>query len=327
MCKIVIFGTGGLAEFLVKYVKKDVTIVGYCDSYDYAERKINGIPVVSVDSLRELNYDYIVIAFSDVEQGKKILIEQGVDAKKIVGYHFNFAYNYDKNPYQIKCDKLLQDELSTKEIENLFELPEKKYYLCSTNVPEKREIIEQDFVREQTLAFLASEIKRKNIVGNIAELGVFKGEFAKKMNKVFPDRVLYLFDTFEGYVEKDIQNDKTVSWGSKHKCFEDTTVDDVLEIMPYKDCCVIKKGYFPDTFDLVNEQFAFVSLDANLYNPMKMGLELFYPRLSKGGYIMVHDYNNIIREGTKRAVQDYCDENNISFVPIPDMAGSIVITK
>jgi len=89
----------------------------------------------------------------------------------------------------------------------------------------------------------------------------------------------------------------------------------------------IKKGYFPETFDLENEVFAFVSIDADLYDPIKSGLEIFYPRLSKGGYIMVHDYNNIVYGGAMRAVQEYCDKNLISYVPIPDVAGSIIITK
>ena len=44
-------------------------------------------------------------------------------------------------------------------------------------------------------------------------------------------------------------------------------------------------------------------------------------------YIMVHDYNNIVYNGTAQAVVEYCDKNGISYVPLADMAGSIVITK
>lgn len=42
---------------------------------------------------------------------------------------------------------------------------------------------------------------------------------------------------------------------------------------------------------------------------------------------MVHDYNNIVYNGTAQAVVEYCDKNGISYVPLADMAGSIVITK
>lgn len=326
MYKIVFFGTGGLAQFLVQYIKSNVSIVAYINSYVDVEN-IDGVPVLPVSALEKIEYDYIIIAFSDVERGKKILIDQGVTADKIIGYHYNGAYNYDNNPYQIECDKFLQDELCTKRLGDFFELPEKKYYLCSMNIPDERIIIEHDFVREQTLALLAHEIKRKNVYGNVAELGVFKGEFSKKINRLFPDRVLYLFDTFEGFAENDVKNDHTLNWGSKLEHFKDTTVDNVLKIMPNKKKCVVKKGYFPETFDLENETFSFVSIDVDLYDPIKAGLEIFYPRLSDGGYIMIHDYNNILYQGTKKAVQEYCDKNNISVIPIPDMAGSVVVTK
>ena len=42
---------------------------------------------------------------------------------------------------------------------------------------------------------------------------------------------------------------------------------------------------------------------------------------------MLHDYNNIVYKGAKQAAQDFCDKNDISFIPIPDIAGTIVITK
>lgn len=325
MKKVVFFGTGGLAQFLVRYVKKDVTIVAYIDSYEIGG-KINGVPILPVSALAKMDYDYVVIAFSNIERGKRILVEQGVATEKIIGYHYNGVYNYDNNPYQLKCDNFLQELLSTDKIEDLFELPEKKYYLCSMNIPEEREIIEHDFVREQTLALLAREIRRKNVSGNVAELGVYKGDFSKKINRLFPDRILYLFDTFEGFSNDDVRNDSSLNWGAKLEHFKDTSVDKVLERMPYKEKCVVKKGYFPDTFDL-EEEFSFVSIDVDLYDPIRAGMEIFYPRLSTGGYIMIHDYNNLLYSGSREAVQEYCDKNNISIIPIPDMAGSVVVTK
>lgn len=45
----------------------------------------------------------------------------------------------------------------------------------------------------------ASIIYSNNISGCVAEVGVFQGEFASVINKNFPDRKLYLFDTFEGF--------------------------------------------------------------------------------------------------------------------------------
>jgi O-methyltransferase len=62
-----------------------------------------------------------------------------------------------------------------------------------------------DYFRLSSLELAAYEIYANNIKGNVAELGVFRGDFAKFINMSFPDRKLYLFDTFEGFDKKDIE--------------------------------------------------------------------------------------------------------------------------
>jgi O-methyltransferase len=159
------------------------------------------------------------------------------------------------------------------------------------------------------------------IAGAVAELGVFQGDFAKHINILFPDRTLYLFDTFEGFSEIDIKKEKEV--GTK-RVFErsynysGTNVQLVMGKMKNPDKCVIRKGYFPKTAEGLEEHFAFVSLDADLYQPMLEGLKYFYPRLSKGGYIFVHDFFTDTFTGTKEAILDYKRENNMYFVPLGD---------
>ncbi len=110
--------------------------------------------------------------------------------------------------------------------------------------------------------------------------------------------------------------------------FSDTNVEHVLQQMPFKDKCIVKKGFFPQTFDLdSSEKFAFVSLDMDLYQPILDGLRVFYPILSKGGFVMVHDYNNNSYSRCKEAVDLFCKENSITAIPLPDFFGSILIVK
>lgn len=40
------------------------------------------------------------------------------------------------------------------------------------------------------------------------------------------------------------------------------------------------------------DTFCFVNIDVDLYQPTKDALEFFIQKLSKGGYIFIHDYNN-----------------------------------
>lgn len=76
-----------------------------------------------------------------------------------------------------------------------------------------------------------------------------------------------------------------------------------------------------------NERFVFVSLDVDLYIPTLEGLRAFYPRLSRGGYIFVHDYSNDGWRGIMKAVGEFIRESGACAVPLPDAQGTIVITK
>ena len=42
---------------------------------------------------------------------------------------------------------------------------------------------------------------------------------------------------------------------------------------------------------------------------------------------MVHDYNNLAFKETKNAVTEFCDEHHVACVPIPDVAGTVVLVK
>jgi len=60
-----------------------------------------------------------------------------------------------------------------------------------------------DYIRLATLELISNQISKKNLSGNVAEVGVYKGKFAKYINQYFPSKKIYLFDTFEGFDEKD----------------------------------------------------------------------------------------------------------------------------
>jgi O-methyltransferase len=184
-----------------------------------------------------------------------------------------------------------------------------------------------DYVRLATLELASFEINKRSLPGSVAEVGVYKGKFARYINQYFPERKLYLFDTFEGFHKKDIDVEKEQKFSSGAQDFSDTSVESVLSLMPHRDKCIPVKGFFPESAKEVNEPFVFVSLDADLYTPIYNGLQFFYPKLVKGGYIFIHDFNNDQYKGARKAVEQFCEEESIHFVPIPDSGGSAVITK
>lgn len=184
-----------------------------------------------------------------------------------------------------------------------------------------------DYIRLATLELIANEIYKKNIPGNVAEVGVYKGKFAKYINQYFSRKKLYLFDTFEGFDEKDKKTEKELGLNEATQDFSNTSVDAVLKLMPFPDQCIIKKGFFPETAADIDDTFVFVSLDTDLYEPIYQGLIYFYPKMQNGGYIFVHDVNNDSYKGAAKAVEQFSSEQNISFLPIPDSCGSVVFIK
>ena len=119
----------------------------------------------------------------------------------------------------------------------------------------------------------------------VAELGVYKGEFAKEINRIFPESKLYLFDTFEGFSEVDAVSERQRGYTDNNQTgyFSDTSVQQVLNKMSFPNKCIVKKGFFPDTAEEIDENFVFVNIDVDLYEPILSGLRWFYPRMVSGG--------------------------------------------
>lgn len=184
-----------------------------------------------------------------------------------------------------------------------------------------------DYVRYTTLGLCAQELIANQVPGNVAELGVYRGAFAKRLNYLFPSRKLYLFDTFAGFADQDVVTEKASGFSTGEQNFADTSVEMVLRSMPHPQQCIIKKGFFPATAADVEDTFCFVSLDADLYEPILEGLRFFYPRLAPGGYIFVHDFNNDGYRGSRQAVVEFCRAQGIGFTPLPDSGGTAIITK
>lgn len=162
-------------------------------------------------------------------------------------------------------------------------------------------------IRSATLHRMAERITAQQIPGSIAELGVYKGDIAWQLNTLFPDRELLLFDTFEGFDEKDILTERENNYShAEVKNFADTSVEYVRKRLPFPEQVAFYKGYFPQTAEgLDDRSFALVSLNTDFYEPILAGLCYFYPKLSSGGMILLHDYNNAQFRGCKEAVHQY----------------------
>jgi O-methyltransferase len=182
-----------------------------------------------------------------------------------------------------------------------------------------------DLVR---LYFLLNQIEylhNNKIPGHIAEVGVFKGTTARLFHQAFPDKKILLFDTFEGFDQRDVshhnENSRASAGGWTVK------LDEVREYIGKSELVEIYPGYFPKTTSSIkSHNYALVHLDADLYNPQLSGLEYFYPKMSKGGVIIIHDCNNEYF-GSKKAIDEFFLDKPETPILIPDKSGSAIIIK
>ncbi len=183
----------------------------------------------------------------------------------------------------------------------------------------------RDKVRFYTFWFQIERLKRESIAGAFAEVGVYRGETAKMIHAMDPSRTFHLFDTFAGFDERDINNEHTTEHTTID--FSNTSVDDVKLLIDGGDKIIIHRGYFPETTKNLEEQtYSFVHLDADLYQPTLAALKYFYPRLSSGGVIIIHDYNHKW-EGVRRALGEVMPSISETLVEIADAEGSVMIVK
>ena len=174
--------------------------------------------------------------------------------------------------------------------------------------------------------FQIERLKESKVPGSFAELGVYKGDSAAILHEMDPSREFYLFDTFEGFQQKDLDNETGKAASYTVHNFADTSIERVKQRLS-SDKFKFHKGYFPEsTKNLKDERYALVNMDVDLYNPTKAGLEFFYPKLSEGGVIIVHDYN-ADWPGIMKAVDDFSKSIPSPIVPLTDTDSSVMIFK
>lgn len=195
-----------------------------------------------------------------------------------------------------------------------------------------------DYVRYRGIELLAEQLQLRKITGAIAEAGVDMGLTSAILNRLFPQRRLYLYDTFERFpqdaldIEVELFNGdpKLAERWKKIRPDSNARIHYIREHLSSEENVYFRKGYFPETAIMHDaaETFAFVLLDMDLYLPMLEGIRFFYPRISSGGYLMLHDYNTSLFKGIHAAVEE-AEKSFGRFLsfPLPDQGGSLVIIK
>lgn len=204
---------------------------------------------------------------------------------------------------------------------------------------------------------LATECINNNIEGDFVECGVAAGaqiaamayaaQTLKELNKK-----IHLFDSFEGIPLAGPNDDEQPGVG---KIEHSTTVNNLNDLLISSNSVYPKlgrasafsveqvenhmknwkinraqliyhKGWFqytlPKNADNI-KKISLLRLDGDLYESTKICLEFLYPKINKGGYIIIDDYGTL--SGCRKAVTEYLEKNNIkpNIISVPGGLGPV----
>lgn len=187
-------------------------------------------------------------------------------------------------------------------------------------------------------------IINSKLPGDFVECGVWRGGSAMLMARTLlqmgvTDRIIYLYDTFEGMPEPT-EDDYVVSdrairavdrWKKDQKadhnkwCFSPLpeVKKNMLSTGYPEDNIVFVKGKVEDTIpETMPSQIALLRLDTDFYDSTKHELIHLFPLLTENGVLIIDDYG--FWAGTKKAVDEYFADKPILLNRI-DLAGRIGI--
>lgn len=168
-----------------------------------------------------------------------------------------------------------------------------------------------DQVDEREIAIIVRELTAtlaNGVPGDVVEFGCYVGTTSVYLAQNLPeDRILWLYDSFEGLPEKAAQDESPA--GLQFRAGELLATKKQLEYnfrslhLPRP---VIKKAWFSDLTDAaIPETIAFAFLDGDYYHSVLDPLKLIWDHLSPGACIIVDDYANEALPGAAKAVEEW----------------------
>jgi O-methyltransferase len=168
--------------------------------------------------------------------------------------------------------------------------------------------------RLENLEWCVRDVLERDVPGDLIETGVWRGGAAILMRAMLElagdkSRIVWAADSFAGLPSPDpvrYPNDA----GDEHWKQEPLAVsrEEVARNFAryglLDDKVRFLEGWFRDTLPAAPiERLAVLRLDGDMYESTIVALESLYPKLSRGGYVIVDDYGAI--PGCRAAVDDY----------------------
>jgi len=159
----------------------------------------------------------------------------------------------------------------------------------------------------------------RKVDGDSAECGAWRGGsswlIARGLN-----RTHHVFDSFEGLsppAERDGAHFKKGDLAVSEEEFR-TRMAGIPGLQIYK-------GWIPTRFpEIADRRFCLVHVDVDLHQPTRDSIDFFYPRLNRGGILLLDDYGFHICPGAREAADDYFRDKPEPILELPSGQGLVI---
>jgi hypothetical protein len=170
--------------------------------------------------------------------------------------------------------------------------------------------------RLDDLQSCVESIVAEGIEGDVIETGAWRGGASilvrATLDSLGDDRTVWVADSFQGFHPGDGADSEAVRLSAFD--YLAVPVEEVRESFARLGCdrnVRFVPGFFEDTLaGLSGQRWAMVRLDADTYEPTRLGLEHLYPGLVPGGYLIVDDYGSF--QGCRQAVDQFRSAHGIT---------------
>lgn len=176
-------------------------------------------------------------------------------------------------------------------------------------------------LRMNNLQHCMNAVHDENIEGDFIETGVWRGGaciFMRGFLKVhgIDNRRVWVADSFQGLPEPDVINYPADNGMTLHTVDQlRVSLEQVTENFRKYDLldeqvCFLK-GWFKDTLPTAPiEKIAIARLDGDMYSSTMEGLTNLYPKITKGGFVIIDDYGAVRQ--CAQAVTDFRNHHGIN---------------
>ncbi|MBA87676.1 MAG: macrocin O-methyltransferase [Euryarchaeota archaeon] len=219
--------------------------------------------------------------------------------------------------------------------------------LTSTEINTIKNVLPYTMTSKDRLSAMVKSfnyVMENNIQGDFVECGVWRGGnlilLAQLLKNKNTKRGIYGFDTFEGMTSPTDHDVDYKGNTSKQLLNSSNKIDNVQNVWSYCSIENVKKhiqlftnlndinlikGPVEKTLlekNILPEKISILRLDTDWYESTKVELEILYPRLVKGGILIIDDYGHF--KGCQKAVDEFFKNKQV-FLNVIDYTGRLIV--